>query len=1222
MRRLATLILVPPLLLGWALGIALNSPRLSERLIEEIATRLPGLEIASVEGAFSGPLRLEGLDWSSGGLHLHLDRLRLDWRPSALLTGRLRILSLEGEGLRLERRPDPEATPGEPFVIPRLPALRLPLPVDLHRFTLERVTLAGPEGDTQIARLGLGLSAQGDQVRIHHLEFAGMGAEATGRGRFWLAPRLPLRLSLRWRYRSEDRAPSPSRGAPPGEGPFAGLSGEGRLRGNLGHFLLDHRLKVAAFSPASGPKKGPLAPPGSGVKGSLNADRAASTEDRPWAGETRLHLVAGLEAERLRIDRLDVNGPGRVEARGVWSFDDGRFHLHLGAYRQRWPLRGRPQVRIPEAVLDLGGRPEAYSWHLRGHVEAPDLPTMDLQGDGRGGLDHLHLATLGLHTPRSRVRLHGDLWWRPEPRWALDLESDGLDPSEFARGWPGRLRASIHTQGRWPATEKGRRLAVELKALTGTLREHPLKAGGRVELRGTGWQVQDLTLTSGQARIAASGTLAGTLDLNWSLHAGDLGDLLPRAKGRVDASGRARGRPSAPRIQGRVQARGLAFAGRAVKHLKADLDLGLAPGAVTQVRLEASGLDLSGQTWRRLRLNLQGHREHHRLRLRLTDPTRPALRLEAAGGLTPDQTWKGQLETLTLDLHQAGEWHLEAPQALEIGAIRQRLGDACLTHEADRLCYGLDHGQALQAHFDLSRLDLALARPWLPEGVDLKGVLSGRGQIHKAPGAAPVGDLRLALDDSRLHFRLDALEEDLDLSGARLDTRTRGKGLEAGLTLPLGRLGGVEGQAHLADLEDPAAALAGRVEARIGDIGFLAALAPQVTGLKGRFQARAEVSGTRARPRLTLQAELREGAAAIPMTGIELKGIHLQAHSRGLDQVVYDGAITSGGDLKLKGDTVLDGAKGWPTRLHLKGDDFVAADLPEAHVEISPDLTFSHQGDESHLEGTLKIPFARLRPRELPETAVSGSSDLVVSETPGTLADRKQANPHRLHARIRLVLGKRVSFDGLGLRARFAGDLVIQERPHRPPTANGRLSIEEGTYRAYGQDLSITQGLLFYADTPVDNPGIQLRAERKVGEVTAGLEVRGTLKRPKLTLYSEPSMTQNAILSYLVLGHAPGEGGDTDLGSAAAGALAGRLAAEAGRQLGLDQLRVDNAANLKQAALVAGTYLSPDVYVEYVQHVYSRSVNLKIRYDINDRLQLESETGDTQGVDLYYTIEH
>ena len=151
---------------------------------------------------------------------------------------------------------------------------------------------------------------------------------------------------------------------------------------------------------------------------------------------------------------------------------------------------------------------------------------------------------------------------------------------------------------------------------------------------------------------------------------------------------------------------------------------------------------------------------------------------------------------------------------------------------------------------------------------------------------------------------------------------------------------------------------------------------------------------------------------------------------------------------------------------------------------------------------------------------------------------------------------------------------------------------------------------------------MQLRAERKVGEVTAGLEVRGTLKRPRLTLYSTPTMTQDEILSYLVLGHAPGEGGNTDLGSAAAGAVAGKLAAEAGRRLGLDQLRVENAANLDQAALVAGTYLSPDLYVEYVQRVNSRSPSLKIRYDINDHLQLESETGETQGVDLYYTIEH
>ena len=44
---------------------------------------------------------------------------------------------------------------------------------------------------------------------------------------------------------------------------------------------------------------------------------------------------------------------------------------------------------------------------------------------------------------------------------------------------------------------------------------------------------------------------------------------------------------------------------------------------------------------------------------------------------------------------------------------------------------------------------------------------------------------------------------------------------------------------------------------------------------------------------------------------------------------------------------------------------------------------------------------------------------------------------------------------------------------------------------------------------------IDIEARRKIEAITVGLNVRGTLQEPRLTFFSDPSMPQTQIASYL-----------------------------------------------------------------------------------------------------------
>ena len=128
-------------------------------------------------------------------------------------------------------------------------------------------------------------------------------------------------------------------------------------------------------------------------------------------------------------------------------------------------------------------------------------------------------------------------------------------------------------------------------------------------------------------------------------------------------------------------------------------------------------------------------------------------------------------------------------------------------------------------------------------------------------------------------------------------------------------------------------------------------------------------------------------------------------------------------------------------------------------------------------------------------------------------------------------LGDRFYVNAEGLKARLDGGLRLvmqdgvggsgQRRSGRRLSATGTIQAVDGTYRAYGQDLSIERGVVNFQG-PLDNPGLNVRAIRKGVAVEAGVAITGTAQRPKVTLVSEPAVPDSEKLSWMILGRGTG----------------------------------------------------------------------------------------------------
>jgi translocation and assembly module TamB len=302
---------------------------------------------------------------------------------------------------------------------------------------------------------------------------------------------------------------------------------------------------------------------------------------------------------------------------------------------------------------------------------------------------------------------------------------------------------------------------------------------------------------------------------------------------------------------------------------------------------------------------------------------------------------------------------------------------------------------------------------------------------------------------------------------------------------------------------------------------------------------------------------------------------------------------------------------------------------PEAKIHASPDLQLAINMEQASISGRIDIPRAQLRPRQPPPSAVSVSPDQVI-----VLEHEQDVVTARypVEARVRIVLGDDVDIDGLGLTGKLHGDVLVVNAPGQPASASGELSVSDGRYEAYGQQLTIRTGRLLFAGGAVTEPGLDIEAVRKpAADVLVGVKARGKLRAPKFTVFSEPSMSQSAQLSWLVLGR-PLEGGTSASEQSAlqtAALMMGLSGGESigkrlGEQLGFDEVSVGSepGADVNQASLLVGKYLTPELFVSYGIGLFEPVSTLRLRYTLSSRWKLVGEASAlSSSADLMYEIE-
>ncbi|MFC5435962.1 translocation/assembly module TamB domain-containing protein [Rhodanobacter umsongensis] len=1226
---------------GWLLG---TRSGLRFALARVQAATDGALSVRDAQGRLIGPLDLAGVRYDDGkGTVANVAKAHLDLRVWPLLAKRVHVLVLDLDGVEVALpRPAPEqaASPGG-F------SLRLPVELILDRvhvgtakvtragqplFASSRLDLAGSwtHDGIELRRLAL-------QAPAGHVDLAGtlaIGKHHQGNGK----------AAFAWRAGDADYA---GELVAHSDGKQAHLDLAlssptiAQLQLDLrpsGDYAWTGKLDVPRFDPK--PLLGDSSLKALSVSLQGHGDRYGGALDGRIDLNDYQLLLRQLRAQfshdfnTLSVQQLDLGSPqikGSVAASGVVQLDakpvSAQFDIHWNDLLLPQHLAG--QVLASRGSLKASGT--AGNYHAEGDVEiGPPGKLARLALNLDGSAQRIALHTLTLNQPQGDVQASGTLTLQPAFAWQAEARAHRFDPGQLFAGWNGALDFDIASRGTLP--KAGPDATLEIRKLAGKLRDRTVGGNGTLHLSSNEVIDGRLELASGGSIVKLDARPGAENNADLQLSIASLGDWLPNAGGRLDGHFTIRGRQPKLSLNGRLHGQSLAWQQQKANTLQLVVGLPDLSHPTGKVDLQTSDVHLDGLAFRHVSLLAEGSQGDHRLSLDARG-TQLSGKLALHGALQ-GSAWNGTLATLDLQPQGMPGWRLQQPSRLSYIDGAMSLSELCLRAGDPQLCVTAkrDKPGNLDASYRLHALPLALllnaaADADLPMRAD--GTLEGNGRIRRSAAGALSGNASISsargsitythqADAPLLRYDQLSLSAELAPAGQRIDVHS---GLDDG-----GRL---DGRITISGAQQ---ALGGQLDLRLNNLAFIELFSSEVANVKGRVDGSFRFAGTLKQPAITGQADVRELAAEVPSAGLRLTRGRLSVSTVDAHQLLVNGNVQSGkGTLAINGSVGLGAAA--KTAITLKGSQVTAADIPAAKVVISPDLVVKQDAEGIDISGGLAIDSAEVNADKLPGAgATQASPDVVV-------VDQKQqeqaARKLPVSAQVRVDLGRQAHIIGMGLDGRVSGLLTVSERPGRATTGRGQLAVD-GTYRAYGQSLQIQRGQLLFASTPIDNPGLNIRAVRKLNPNATidegqevGLLVSGTAQRPILTVFSNPVMEQSDALSYLITGKPLSEvkGGEGNMVSAAAQALgsaAGDLLAKSvGSKLGLDDIGVSsNEALGGGSAFTVGKYLSPRLYLSYGVGLFEPGEVITLRYRLGRRWNFEAQQAtDFSRASFNYRIE-
>jgi len=395
------------------------------------------------------------------------------------------------------------------------------------------------------------------------------------------------------------------------------------------------------------------------------------------------------------------------------------------------------------------------------------------------------------------------------------------------------------------------------------------------------------------------------------------------------------------------------------------------------------------------------------------------------------------------------------------------------------------------------------------------------------------------------------------------------------------------------------------------------------TSIEGEAELHLGIEGTFNSPKVNGYAILRNGYFESLTSGATLHAINAKIVGKGNELILeyftandaFDGSVAGQGKLWL------DSKRKFPfesyfelNQLHLIQIDFVQA-------IASGKLTLAGNQESGGLSGTLISNKMKMTiPNQIPEltqTVEVTYINLPKNEVPPA-SYQKKTSEWPLKLNIELQFPSKTTLGAKGLTSEWQGNLLLKGYADAP-LLEGKLRATKGDYLLNGKKFLLKEGSVLFSGDPMADSTLYVVGAMDLGKIVAELIVKGPIKDPTVSLTSNPPLSQQEILSWLLFGKGLSEISPYQ-GDQLTASLADLSSTDEGPDLltkirnktGIDRIDINRSGegDSGDVSFEVGKYITQGTYVSVSKNMGTESNEVNIETSIFKNFKLQAGVSD------------
>ncbi len=285
--------------------------------------------------------------------------------------------------------------------------------------------------------------------------------------------------------------------------------------------------------------------------------------------------------------------------------------------QNRWksiglPIGQPPQIILENGEFDVEGDLSSVAYRLNSNAKSQHLPSLAVvKLNGTANQELISIAELQINSNEGAITANGNVNLKPDLKASLSIQGKQFNPKFFVAEMPGKLDFNADVIA--SLIEHEVMAAIDLKSLTGKLRDYDINGFGKIHYSPDSVQAEKFNLIIGENTIKVNGKF-GVDDnqADFKLVANNLTQLHPKFSGQIQGEGSFKGAIKSPHIRTTLKGENIKFNDQvSVATISIDGDVYVFGDKSSNVRIQASNITLKENIIDTVDLVATGSQKNH-----------------------------------------------------------------------------------------------------------------------------------------------------------------------------------------------------------------------------------------------------------------------------------------------------------------------------------------------------------------------------------------------------------------------------------------------------------------------------------------------------------------------------------------------------------------------------------------------------------------------------------